>query len=231
MGKITARVSRYEGIADWYDGVMNDPGKRGGLKNRSHDLLEELLGKGEGLALDIGCGTGIVAERVRNLGYSPVGVDLSADQLKIASGRLPVAQADVTNLPIASNSIPVVYTTFTTTEYDDLQGVINEIYRVLKPGGRYVEIGTHPCFNGGYAEIQADGSVIQHPGYRSSHYLQPSHFNSPIRGRVGAWNRPLEDILNTILNAGFRLDRVAEGGEKDLPDILGIVAVKDKGEN
>ena len=226
MSKNVSRVSRYEGIGEWYDTLMNDPGQRGGLKNRSHDLLEELLGKGEGLALDIGCGTGIVAERVRALGYTPVGVDLSSDQLKIASGRLPVVQADVTNLPIASDSIPVAYTTFTTTEYDDLQGVINEIYRVLKPGGKYIEIGTHPCFNGGYAEHQADGSVLLRPGYRSSHYLKPSHFNSHVRGRVGAWNRSLEEVLNTILIAGFRLERIAEDGEKDIPDILGIIAVK-----
>ena len=225
--EIVNRVSHFEGIADWYDTVMSDPEKRGVLNNESNKLLAELAGPGSGLALDIGCGTGSVSKVLRDLGYNTVGVDLAADQLRIAAERLPVAQADVTYLPIASGAVPLIYSTFTQGVYDDLQGVVNEIYRVLAPGGRYIDISTHPCFNGCYSERQPDGSVIQRPGYRSSHFVPPAHFNSFIRGRVGAWNRPLDESLNIILKAGFRLRKVAEGGSGKVPDILAIIAYKE----
>ncbi|MDR1507497.1 MAG: class I SAM-dependent methyltransferase [Treponema sp.] len=223
-----AVVSRYEGLADWYEQTMGSVSGRKALRNASNELLRDLIGPGSGTALDIGCGTGTVSELVRELGYDPVGVDLAADQLRIAAKRLPVVQADAANLPILSGSIPLAYSTYTTGEYADLQGVLNEIARVLKPGGRYIEITTHPCFNGGYAETQKDGSVIVRPGYQRIHYLEPSHFNSTIRGRVGAWNRPLEEEINVILKAGLQIARISESGSGGgtLPDTIGIVAVK-----
>jgi ubiquinone/menaquinone biosynthesis C-methylase UbiE len=226
MSELLNRESRYDGLADWYEAAMSNAAERGVLRSSSNELLAELVGPGSGVALDIGCGTGAVSEQLRVLGYTPIGVDLSTDQLRLAVKHLPVIQADATYLPIAADSVPLVYTTYTSTEYDDLQSVINEIARVLKPGGRYVEIATHPCFNGGYAETLNNGSVVVRAGYRKSRYLGPTHFKSTVRSRVGAWNRPLEEILNVILNAGLRLERVAESGAGELPDTLGIVAVK-----
>lgn len=220
------RVSRYEGLADWYEAAMTNAAERGALRGSSNALLAELIGRGSGIALDIGCGTGAVSEELRRLGYDPIGVDLAADQLRLAAKHLPVIQADAAYLPIASASVPLVYTTYTSTEYDDLQGVINEIARVLKTGGRYVEIATHPCFNGGYAETLKDGSVVVRPGYRKSHYLEPAHFSSTVRSRVGAWNRPLEEVFNTIINAGLNIVKVAESGAGEIPDTIGIVAIK-----
>jgi ubiquinone/menaquinone biosynthesis C-methylase UbiE len=222
-------VSRFEGLADWYEQAMSSASGRQALRNASNKLLADLIGPGSGIALDIGCGTGSVAEFVRTLGYNPVGIDLSADQLRIAVKRLPVVQADAANLPILSGSIPLAYSTYTTGAYDDLQSVLNEIARILKPGGRYVEIATHPCFNGGYAELQADGSVVVRPGYQRTQFLEPSHFKntiSTIRSRVGAWNRPLEEEINVILKAGLQITRIAESGSGALPDTIGIVAFK-----
>jgi ubiquinone/menaquinone biosynthesis C-methylase UbiE len=223
---VEASVSRYEGLADWYEQAMSSASGRKDLRNVSNKLLAELIGPGSGVALDIGCGTGTVSELVRELGYNPIGVDLAADQLRIAAKRLPVVQADAANLPILSDTIPLAYSTYTTGEYDNLQSVLNEIARVLTPGGRYIEITTHPCFNGGYAEFQIDGSVIVRPGYQRTQYLAPSSFNSTIRSRVGAWNRPLEEEINVILRAGLQITRIAESGSGALPDTIGIVAVK-----
>src|SRR2546426_442901 len=45
-------TSRYDGLADWYDG-WNEPNAA-----RNAPGVLELLGPGEGLCLDLGCGTG-----------------------------------------------------------------------------------------------------------------------------------------------------------------------------
>ena len=73
-------VAAYDEIADWYEhqflGDQSDSDPLG--INRA---LRLLLGSGSGVCLEIGCGTGVHARQVRELGWTPVGVDLSAGML------------------------------------------------------------------------------------------------------------------------------------------------------
>jgi SAM-dependent methyltransferase len=54
-------------------------------------LLEALRGRGpgSGLVIDLGCGSGILSERVAAAGYDVLGIDLSADLLALARKRVP----------------------------------------------------------------------------------------------------------------------------------------------
>jgi SAM-dependent methyltransferase len=126
-GAVTRPVSQYEGHAAWYEAAMADPADRGGLARAGFDILSELLGEGSGVALDIGCGTGRAAEVLRGLGYRPLGVDLAADQLRLAAARLPVVRGTVHELPIASDSLPLAYSTFTTASWGDLGLSLREV--------------------------------------------------------------------------------------------------------
>ncbi len=215
-------LARYDGLAGWYDEVMQDPSNRGPLAASAYELLSHLLGPGSGLILDIGCGTGLASLRVRELGYQPVGVDLSADQLRVAAQRLPVFQGDAARLPLASGSLAAAYSTFVSSDLDDFAGAVAEAFRILRPGGRYVSVCVHPAFNGGYAEARDDGAIIVHPGYLRAGYRSAREFGSTIRSHVGAWHRPLAEVVNTFLGAGFQLESLAETGPEPVPALLGI---------
>lgn len=223
---MTRPTSRYETLASWYDEVMTDPGDRAGLATIAYALVARLLGLGQGLVLDVGTGTGLSAAAVRRAGYRPVGLDLAADQLRIAAGRLPVVRADAARLPFADGSVPAAYSTFVASDLDNFAGAVAEVFRVLAPGGRYVSVCLHPCFDGNHAQRQPDGTVLQHPGYRTVGYDGPDRFSSSIRGRVGAWHRPLAAQLNTYLGAGFRLAEVVEDGTDPLPNQLALLLTK-----
>ncbi len=223
---MTRPVSRYESLASWYDQVMTDPDDRNGLATIAYALVARLLGPGDGLVLDVGTGTGLSASTLRRAGYRPVGLDLAIDQLRIAAGRLPVAQADAARLPLADNTVAAAYSTFVASDLDDFPGTVGEVFRVLRPGGRYVAVCLHPCFDGNYAQRQPDGTIVQHPGYRETGYAGPGHFSSSIRGKVGAWHRPLAAQLNIYLAAGFRLAEVAEDGTDPLPNQLALLLTK-----
>jgi SAM-dependent methyltransferase len=225
-GFVTATAARYDGLAEWYDEVMRDPSVRGALARAAYEMLVALLGPGSGLILDIGCGTGLAAERVQALGYQPVGIDLSLDQLRVASRRLPVVQGDAARLPVSSDSVAAAYSTFVSSDLDEFAGAVAEAHRVLRSRGRYVSICVHPCFNGGYATEHEDGGVSVRPGYAVAGYQSSGEFGSTIRSHVGAWHRPLGELINTFLDAGFRLTRIAEGGPSPLPGLLGIAVVK-----
>jgi SAM-dependent methyltransferase len=218
--------ARYDGLAAWYDGVMTDPADRRGLATIAFGIVVELLGPGGGVVLDLGTGTGLSAGPLRAAGYQPVGLDLSIDQLRIAAGRLPVAQADAARLPLADDSVPAAYSTFVSSALDDFPRAVAEVYRVLAPGGRYVPVCLHPCFDGNYVEKRPDGTIVQHPGYRDSGFAEPGHFSSTVRGKTGSWHRPLSDQLNTYLQAGFELLRVAEDGADPLPNQLALLLRK-----
>jgi len=217
---------RYDGLAEWYDEVMRDPGDRGLLARSAYETLADLLGTGRGAALDIGCGTGLAAERVRMLGYEPYGIDLSLDQLGVASRRLQAVQGDAARLPVASRRVPLAYSTFVSSDLDEFDAAVSEAYRVLRPGGRDVSVCVHPCLNGGHSQVSDDGTVVVRPGYASSGYQSGFEFGSTIRSHVGAWHRPLAEIINTFLAAGFGLVRLVETGPATLPSLLGISVVK-----
>ena len=223
---MTTVRARYDGLAEWYDQVMRDPDNRGPLAASAYATLAELLGPGVGTILDIGCGTGLAADGVRVLGYEPFGVDLSFDQLRVASRRLRVAQGDAARLPVASGRVPAAYSTFVSSDLDEFALAVSEAYRVLFSGGRYISVCLHPCFNGGHSELQNDGAVLARPGYRSTGYQSQAEFGTTIRSHVGAWHRPLAEIINTFLDAGFRLSSLVESGPDPLPTLLGISVVK-----
>jgi hypothetical protein len=107
---------------------------------------------------------------------------------------------------------------------------VKEIHRVTKSGGRTVNVGVHPCFNGSWSEAQPDGSVLVKPGYRRGGWFAPAHFRAgSIRSRTGAWHRPLAEVINAYIAAGFRLTGVEEaapGGLDRLPLIFGLAAFK-----
>ncbi|TGK02119.1 methyltransferase domain-containing protein [Leptospira selangorensis] len=219
--------ARYEGLAEWYDSIMQDQNNRGDLANSAYSILRSLLGKGEGIVLDIGCGTGLAADITKELGYSPIGVDLSQDQLRIAAKRLPVVLGDSAELPISDHSVHLAYSTFTTTDWENLERSAKEIFRVLAPGGRYIDIGVHPCFYGAYAEPLSQGEILQKPGYNKSQFIEPNLLKGTVRSKVGAWHRPVSDVINTFLAAGFKLVKVVEGGQGDLPQLLALSLLKE----
>src|SRR5574341_2485001 len=96
-------TAAYDEIADGYEQeFLGSQRARDGIADADplgiNRALRDLLGQGTGTCLEIGCGTGVHAARVRELGWTPVGVDLSAGMLRHARGRLALARADAERL-------------------------------------------------------------------------------------------------------------------------------------
>lgn len=96
-------------------------------------------------ALDVGCGGGIMAEEVAAMGYTVTGVDPSAESIATArvhaaSSGLPIAylEAPGEHLPFADATFDLVYCCDVLEHVKDLQQVIDEAARVVKPGGVYL---------------------------------------------------------------------------------------------
>lgn len=221
-----ATSAAYDEIADWYEEEF-----LAGLKSGTPDgdplglrqLLTGLLGKGSGPCLEIGCGTGVHAAQVRALGWRPLGVELSREMLRHASGRLPSVQADAERLPIRADSVSAVLAMMVHTDMPEYPAVLREAARVLRPGGVVVHIGVHPCFCGGFADRGDPEAVVIRPGYLDGHWTTDSWTSKGLRARVGASHLPLPDLLHAFHAADLTLERFAEGGGPT-PVVLGVKA-------
>jgi SAM-dependent methyltransferase len=216
----------YDEIADWYEHEF-----LGAQDARASDPLEidhclrSLLGPGRGVCLEVGCGTGVHAATVRELGWTPVGVDVSAGMLRHARGRLAIARADAQRLPLRDESLPVVISVMVHTDMPGYLAVVREAARVLRPGGALVHVGVHPCFCGGFADRSDPQAVVIRPGYLDSHWTKASWTDKGVRDKVGAAHFPLPTLLHAFTSAGLTLDRFAEGGTPG-PQVLAIRARK-----
>jgi SAM-dependent methyltransferase len=200
--------ARYDGLAEEYDAFMDvhSPYYRVAV-----DALRRLLGPGAGRCLDVGCGGGHFIPEVRKLGWDVTGVDVSADQLRLARARLPgveLVEADAGALPFGDASFDAAYSTFTHTDLDDFAGAIGEVQRVLRTGGHFAYVGNHPCFVGATQEHAATGLPRLHPGYRRAGRWNaddaPGTTPAGWRARLGSFvHVPLADFMCAF--AGFTL--------------------------
>jgi ubiquinone/menaquinone biosynthesis C-methylase UbiE len=112
------------------------------------DYRKAVLADAVGEVLEIGFGTGL------NLAYYPqdsvqkiTTVDVNAGMNKLARTRIAKSQIPVEiqtlngeNLPMADNTFDTVVSTWTLCSIQQVDRAISEIYRVLKPGGKFLFI-------------------------------------------------------------------------------------------
>ncbi|MGH2557722.1 MAG: class I SAM-dependent methyltransferase [Thermomicrobiales bacterium] len=95
-----------------------------------------------GPALDVGCGTGLLAERLADAGYAVVGLDPSRGMLRQLHGRrpdVPGVAAGGTALPFADETFALTYCIAVMHHVaapEAVRRTLTEMARVTRPGGR-----------------------------------------------------------------------------------------------
>lgn len=221
--------------------------------------LFRLLGEvGELSILDAGCGNGYLARLLAALGGRLVGVDLSPKLLRIAQEQeekeplgIEYHEGDLSNLSMLEDaSFDVAVSNVVLQDLRRLRKALQEIHRVLKPGGRFVFSITHPCF-----ERPVPGTWVREPPdserIEEWKHLAVDRYYDVVAvywGPVGlppsvGFHRPLQDFFQALAAAGFIVTRLQEpqGDEEALekhyrhfadmrrvPLFLVVEAVKEK---
>lgn len=139
------------------------------------------------LLVDVGCGGGLDFKTYRSLGYCRIlGVEPSPEMRRIACGRvgtgkvIRVLAGDWTHLPLADGEVGILVSRYSLHYCEDIKRAFGEAARVLRPGGMFVAIVSHPACDvlekrddrGCVTTTLHNGTVkITYPFHRISDYL------------------------------------------------------------
>ena len=214
------------------------------------DEVVELTGDVSGLdLLDTCCASDAMqAFSWANLGARVTACDIAPTAIEIARQnalrlglgvKFQVADAQTLD-PISEETQDLVFATYLGW-FEDIELAVGAWSRVLRPGGRLLIDIDHPVTN--ILERTNGGLKVEWPYFDRS----PESYEfvgTPLASRHGGWGRSmpiiwfhhtLADIFNAVVNAGLRIERVAErpyGGifpgeaPSELPGAISILARK-----
>ncbi len=133
MAREDATRAYYDEFSRWYEK------ERGRGYHALIDDLEvsvtEPLARGARV-LEVGCGTGLILERIARVAERAEGIDLSPGMLEQARQRgLSVCEGSATELPFADATFDLVYSYKVLAHVPDIEKALAEMARVTRPGG------------------------------------------------------------------------------------------------
>lgn len=150
MSKGASVQKMFDAIAGRYD-LMNKVMTMGQDQKWRKFVVAKAGDAGQGRVLDLATGTGDIASLLAqaNPHAQVVGGDFSRNMLEEAKKRfahtkIEWRECDANNLPFDDNSFDAVTFGYLLRNVDNTPAVLQEIYRVLKPGGRIVCLDTTP---------------------------------------------------------------------------------------
>lgn len=208
-----ARRARYDEIADWYPSwVGNGDGL---IADGVGDLLPPTVTGSR--VLDVACGHGRASRGIARRGATVTGVDISAELIALARSR---EVADPLGIDYRAADIAEVDEWWDRTlfdgalcemammDIDDLRATVNAVATTVRADGWFAISMVHPCFPGN------EGGLSSWPPeqtyFDEGRWSAPDHNPAGVRIRVGSSHRTMSTYLNTLIGAGFALERVVE---------------------
>jgi trans-aconitate methyltransferase len=128
--------------------------------------------------LDLGCGTGDLAKQIQEHDAEVTGIDASPEMIAKAKAKYPELDFSVANAASFHFDEPfdAVFTNAVLHWIHDADGVIKSVYKVLKPGGRFV--GEFGGKGNNQLMLAAASEVFRKHGYIKGDIAIPWYFPS-----------------------------------------------------
>ncbi len=177
-------------------------------------LLPDLTGK---TVLDMGCGFGEMCEEFCKRGAEFVtGIDVSAKMLEQAkkkqNSRIEYLRMDMCDIKNLHRKYDVITSSLAVHYVADWAELVQNVFFCLRNGGMFIFSQEHPLTTaplcGAKYENNADGEGV--------HYHLTDYGRSGERSiewfvdGVVKYHRTFSEILNTLTDAGFRIEKLEE---------------------
>ncbi len=178
-------------------------------------IAAELL-RGSERILDVGAGEGQLARIAAAQGSQVVASDVTWNQILVAKqrgGGPSFVRNGAAQLPFADGSFDAVLACLVFEHISDVDDAINEVARVLEPGGRFVFMLNHPLLqtpNSGWIDDQILDPPEQY--WRIGDYLIEAETIEEVQKDVFIpfIHRPLSRYVNAMAEAGMLIQRMIE---------------------
>lgn len=217
------------GVADWYNNHLEKGDDTYHTKVIFPNILR-MLGDITGKkVLDMACGQGIFAEKLRDLGAYVTGVDLGKELIAIAEEKSKTVQEKGTHKVVyhvgsaddlymlKDKSFDIVVCVLALQNIEDLQKTVDEARRVLTSSGKFIFVLNHPSYRNpkqtywGYNE----DSNVQYR--RVDEYMSESHVRIDMtpgseidKKFTVSFHRPLQVYVKALSKYGFGITRLEE---------------------
>jgi 2-polyprenyl-3-methyl-5-hydroxy-6-metoxy-1,4-benzoquinol methylase len=205
--------ARYDEIADWYPSWVGEGA--GLIADGVGCLLPPTLH--DARVLDVACGHGRASRGLARLGAAVVGVDISAELIALARAR-ETAQSLGIRYHAADVAEPDQWwdgavfdgavCEMALMDIDDLPGTLGAVAVATRPGGWFAISIVHPCFPG--TEAGLSSWPPEQSYFAEGWWASTDHNPDGVRIRVGSSHRTMSTYLNTLIEAGFLVERVVE---------------------
>lgn len=184
----------------------------------------ELLPPPGYLTIDVGAGEGRVGRDLVTRGHRVVAIDASFRMVRAAAShvvRQPVVVGNAAQLPFHAAVSDLVVAFMSLHDIDDLDGAVEEISRILVPGGRLCLAVVHPLNSAG--KFEGDRHDRNAPFVIRGSYLQPFRYADDIE-RDGlamtfhSEHRSVESYSRALERSGLVIEAIREVTQDDSAD-------------
>ncbi len=219
----------WETNAEHWDSSMGQAGNRFHLQLVRPALLSLLAPPAGQRLLDIGCGNGLFARHLADLGATVLAVDASTSLIERAKrypspATLEYRVVDATNLEqllaLGVASFDALVSTMVVMDLPTIQPLFQAAAHLLKPQASFVLATVHPCFQAPQSRKIVEqfeneqGEVETRSQLQIGSYLTPTtHQGVGVIGQPAAqfcFHRSLSSLLGVAFAAGFVLDGLLE---------------------
>jgi len=217
-----AAKTSWDPLAQWYDGWMGQDGSYHHQEIAIPGVLAALELQAGEKVLDLGCGQGVLAEKVASAGCTYVGVDASPGLIDMAKQRHGKSGTfllgDVTKLARLTELEPGTFDAavflLSLQDMQDLKAALFNALTMLKPNGRLVLLLTHPAFR-----IQRQSGWGMDEGRKLQYRRVDSYMSEmaiPLKSYPGkqgvskTYHRPLQSYFAALQTSGAMVDSLTE---------------------
>ncbi len=222
------------GVADWYDGLLEENADSFQAKVIMPNLLRLLEPKPDQKILDVACGQGYFSRAFAQNGAKVTACDISPELIAAARARslakpgngsasgptidYRVAPAD--DLGLTEEAVFDAATIILAIQnIENLTGTLQTVSQALKPGGRLLLVLNHPAFripqSSSWQWDEAAGKQYRRiDAYLSERQIKidmtPGEAEVSRKRFTISFHRPLQVYFKALAKAGFRVGRLEE---------------------